>query len=80
MQFSNDHAYVYATIVVPVLILAVWLIVVCANALVAYNTKEHWILSRNIVLCTFAVLVFVVVCFFIPIPNHLFADKRSRTD
>ena len=80
MQFSNDHAYVYATIVVPVLILAVWLIVVCSNALVAYNTKEHWILSRNIVLCTFAVLVFVVVCFFIPIPNHLFVRRQKIED
>lgn len=80
MHFSNDHAYVYAKVVVPVLILAVWLIVVCSNALVAYNTKEHWILSRNILLCTFAVLVFVVVCFFIPIPNHLFVRRQKIED
>lgn len=80
MHFPNEHVYLYAKVVIPALILTVWLILIGLNTVVAYHTKDHWMTttqSRNILLCTLAILGIGTLCCFIPIPNHWFVHRQA---
>lgn len=79
MRFKNEHAYVYAKVVVPALILGLWIILALVNTLIVYNTKAAWMsraCSRNILVCTVALLAIGAACLFIPIPNRWFVRRQ----
>lgn len=80
MRFRDEHAYVYAKVFVPALILAVWTILALSNTLIVYNTKSPWMSrarARNILVCTLALLTIGATCLFIPIPNRWFVRRQG---
>ena len=80
MKFKDEHAYVYAKVLAPVLILVLWIVLALSNASIVYSTKDPWMsraCSRNILVCTVVLVAIVAACLFIPIPNRWFVRKQE---